>query len=170
MRKFENCSKATQRKRIIEDAIVQVKRRKFVATRGAYLEFRGQNIGSGISLQTILGDKPCDCCAKGAIFASCIMSVNKVYGGDEYNQEGFIKTKLIPWFSSLELDMIETAFEKRVVEDATDSLREGYDEDNNDIFTDLGIACIAFGERYKKDSTRMLGILKNILKNRTFKP
>lgn len=169
---FEFLSIKQQKKRIVKDAIKQIEIENFKPKCKVYISFKNY-IFSNEDLKSVIKSKknPCKCCAKGAIFASCVMSINKVKAGDDFHSESFIKRKLIKWFGELELDMIETAFEKRVIADTTcslliskDGLYNGYDN------TDIAKKCIKFGRLYKEDKERMIAILKNILKNETFKP
>lgn len=177
MKKFKDLTKKGQKMRIVRDAIAQIKINKFVPTEGAYLSVWRADDESGMvssvhlknkdNLQKVLKeeDVECDCCAKGALFASCVMSVNKVYGKNDFAKEVFQSKKLSKWFSKGELDMVETAFEKEIMCDTENILR-----DNDGELTDLGEKCVVFGESYDTATERLLAILENILQNGTFKP
>lgn len=156
MKKFEDLSMADQKIKIVKDAIKQIKLGKILVTTGVYM--RITNNGSGRrrisdtkSLKTLI-EKPefkCEACAKGALFASCVLETNEVYGNDIYNTEGFQSDKLRPWFSKKELDNIEGTFEG---------------------WANKGTKSLIFHEKYTNSKTRLLAILNNILKNKTFKP
>lgn len=86
------------------------------------------------------------------------------------------KKKLKKWFPTLELDMIETSFERRVIVDSNAKLQTkkhiyssiflDYVISTKFTNTDLAKRCIAFGRQYKKASDRLLAILENILENK----
>lgn len=154
--KFEELSKADQKVRIVKDAIRQIKLGKIKPTQGIYLKVKNNGSGKKIvsdndNLQTLI-KKPsfkCEACAKGALFAACVLGVNEVYGKDEYSSDLFQSRKLRPWFSKKEIDLIETTF-------------EGWLGPNT--------LTTQFATKYKNSEKRLLAILKNILKNKTFKP
>ena len=162
--------------RIVKDAIAQIKAKMFIPSEGTYLRLLDEDRheyfpGYNESIQKLLEKDKCDCCAKGAIFASCVLNVNKVDGKDKYTEEYFIKSKLKKWFSPLELDMIETAFEQRIVIDTTDKLENNnYDEWGDPTPTKLAEKCIKFGIKYNNSKKRLIAILENVLKNKKFKP
>jgi len=169
-RLFNKLSKQEQKIKIVKDAIAQIKIGAFIASRGNYLNIDNLDYEEEISLQELIGtnEHTCECCAKGAIFASCVMNVNKVTNKDFYYDECFQKDKLKKWFSAKELDTIETAFEMDVIEDSTDSLKivsYGIRE-----LTKLAKDAIKFGKKYKTNELRLLGILKNIIKYGEFTP
>ena len=118
-------------------------------------------------MQSVIGTKEntCTCCAKGAIFASCVMNVNKVTNKDNFYNEKFQKTKLKKWFSAKELDTIETAFESYVVEDSSGLLLDEYHGYRN-----LARHAISFGRKYHTSEKRLLAILRNIIKYGEFTP
>lgn len=192
MKKFEECSIKTQKKRIVQDAIAQIQNKTFRVSNGNYMIINNEyhhnknNQPKGkISIKDILlkqEKNTCTVCAKGAIFAACVLNVNKVYLKDHYSEEEFQKGKLKKWFSPLELDMIETAFERTIIVDTDECLEEGNEyyynqgDEENPIFEEekvlsmLGRKCIKFGKKYKSDKNRLLAILNNILINGEFKP
>lgn len=173
-KKFEELkSKRAQKMRIVQDAIDQIKIGQIIVTRGSYFNFEDPNLFSfpKFSLQKKLkqGEK-CECCAKGALFASCVLETNKVNSQQEYTEESFQKNKLKEWFSPLELDKIEAAFETVVIADS-----EGVLEKKNKISgetnpTNLGKKAIKFGKKYEDNTERLLAILSNIKINGSFKP
>ena len=181
MKKFKDLTEKQQRVRIIKDAIAQIKLKNFKISTGNYLKFPVGTDGNTYyptdteSIQKTLTERKCECCAKGAVFAACVLNVNKVYGKDDYGNEDFQKKKLRKWFKPLELDMMETAFEGRVCEDSTDKLQaqtgaEDYWGDQEWEPTGLGKECIKFGSKYKNPRNRLMAILENILEFGTFKP
>jgi hypothetical protein len=166
MKKFEELSIPLQKKRIVRDAIAQIQAGVIVPTEGEY--FYLPDTHGEKDLQTILkrGETyTCEACAKGSLFASCVISTNEVSTRDSLGSESFQSNKLKKWFSYLELDMIETAFEKEIITDNEGALRNEYGNENT-----LAKSCVRFGKRFKSDKNRLLAILNNILKNGTFKP
>lgn len=167
MKKFKELSINLQKKRIIQDAILQIKTGVVIPAHAGYVNFGSREFDTK-SFQKILECQKnvCEVCAKGSIFTSYVLNLNKVTI-DDVNRygESFQKKKLLTWFTHKELDMIEAAYEKTIVCDESDSLKnETYE------VTELGKKCIRFGKRFKKPKNRLLGILKNILANKTFKP
>jgi len=122
---FNALSKSEKRIAIAKDALVQIKTKKIIATNGHYLSilsgFKNED-----SLQKKIDSKgfSCQCCAKGALFISCVRQVNQVNMTDNWSDERFQKSKSKDYFSVLQLDMIETAFEGQLIQDSTGELEE----------------------------------------------
>jgi hypothetical protein len=168
IRLFNKLSKQEQKIKIVKDAIAQIKIGTFIAKRGEYLSIDNVDVRDNeISLQSVIGtvENTCECCAKGAIFASCVMNVNKVTNKDYFFDEAFQKDKLKKWFSAKELDTIETAFELEVIYDSSDYLSNEYGDYNN-----RALEAITFGKKYNNQEKRLLAILKNIVKYGKFTP
>jgi hypothetical protein len=157
---FNALSRKDQRILILKDALRQIKIGKFKPTNGTYLEVEGFN--SSLQVNLIEASK-CDCCAKGAIFSSCVLNSNKVSSAEDYNDDSFVSKKLAKWFTRKELDMMEAAFELRA--DIGDTFNEYTDK-----IEELGEACVKFGEKYPSSSERLVAILKNTLKFGKFDP
>lgn len=176
-KKFENLTIEEQKMRIVTDAIKQIKFKKIVPTTGDYLKMFRKNKTKRVfkkagSIKEFLNlpEVYCEACAKGAIFASCVMINNKVKGEDNFSDESFQKEKLSKWFPLLELDMIEAAFEVRVVQDTTNKLEKSVGPSWYKKPTTMGSKAINFGRKYDDDEKRLLAILENILQNGKFKP
>jgi len=185
MKAFKELTVRGQKMRIVRDAISQIQKKVIVPKNGDYLTLTDNKSiqerddyffsRKARNIQKILlkgQPNTCQACAKGSLFASCVISTNNVYTiKHEYDDEKFQKKKLHKWFSDLELDMIETAFEERVIADSERKLAKynGYGE-KTERKTELGIKCSKFGKLYKKPDKRLLAILENILKNGSFKP
>lgn len=181
--KFNKLTKQEQKIKIVKDAIKQIKIGLFKPKKGTYIRFPDYFLWDGDNLQELMQrGKKCQVCAKGALFASCVLNVNKVYGRDNFANEEFEKKKLRKWFSAAELDTIECAFEKHVLQDSARVLNTKY-ECNIDIWdggitrydsigtlSPLAEKAIAFGKRYSKTPDRMLAILRNIARHGSFKP
>lgn len=176
MKKFEQLTLKGQKMRIVRDAIKQIKSRVVIPNGGSYLSnlCSGHRFNSSKgSLQAFL-QKPgnsCQACAKGALFASCVLNVNKVNIDGRIGTERFQKKKLRDWFTPEELDTIEAAFENRVVADSAKVLTAGIRDCWGDRpRTALALKAISFGNRYRSNKNCLLAILNNILKNGSFKP
>ena len=162
---FNALSVKEQRIWIIRDALKQIKNGKFIPTQGTYLEhvFDDENTDfTDKSLQVeLVAAEECECCAKGALFASCVLNNNKVKTSINYTESPFIAKKLKKWFSSEELDMMEIAFEVD-------------DEVGGSTFyikhPALADACLNFGDRFDSSEERLVEILKNTLKYGQFDP
>lgn len=168
---FEELTIQEQKMRIVEDAIIQIKNKNFHPANGyGYLRINFEHQEKNISLKDILGtvDGRCTCCAKGAIFAACVINVNEVKSWDLYNDEQFQKKKLKTWFGPLELDTIETAFEGDVIEDSTSSLSMTCPESYRHYNSEIANRAIEFGLKYNEPEERLLAILDNILENGSF--
>lgn len=167
---MENFNKLTvkeQRLKIVEDAITQIRKQLFRPTRGKYLTF-GEAVRNEESLKDIMEQEHvvCECCAIGAIFAACVLSVNEVYGRDDYNDGDFESKKLEKWFEAEQLDLIEFAFEGLPVRDTNHKLvNPGAALVDRTPYTEIGNKARAFFLKYCDDKKRMLAILNNILEN-----
>jgi hypothetical protein len=168
MKPFKQLGLRGQKRRIVKDAIEQIKTGVVTPWSGKYFTMNFYNLEnkssySSYSLQKILKEgieDTCDACAKGALLASCVLNVNKVRTDDPISENRFISNKLSKWFEVGELDAIEAAFERDIIHDQTDIL----------YGTSLGKKAINFGNRFNDDKKRLLAILKNILKHGKFKP
>lgn len=107
----------------------------------------------------------CTVCAKGALMCANILERNECSVGDFDAGNLTIKSRLRGIFGSGQLDLIECCFEQSVQ----------YDEANI-LWTETGRSKLAeraikMGGRYTTDKGRLVGIMKNIIKNNgTFKP
>jgi len=191
---FSRLSKKDKKITICQDVIDQIKTKKIAATHGTYFTLPVSNDLSktkGKELQTILKEtkEPCEACAIGSIFICDIIKRDNfaVENGhieqfkDYYWQgDDLIPTirkteieirsdemvdKVSDYFSELELRLIETAFEREVITDVDGKLK-----DDDDWDTNLALKAIRFGNRYEKDENRLIGIMKNVIKNGEFKP
>jgi hypothetical protein len=183
MKKFEELTIPMQKKRIVRDAIQQINIGLFIPKNGHYFSFVEGNwivedMTKDIQSALVEGHR-CTCCAKGGLFAACVLNVDKVNFKHSFTSESFQKNKLKKWFTPLELDMIETAFEKRVITDSTGNLQDiktlysnpyTFLNSTRRYKTALANKCIAFGKQHKKASDRLLAILNNILVNKVFTP
>ncbi len=177
-KKFYKATTAQKRVIICKDALIQIKLKKFIANSGRYLQSDelcsiSNNVDS-IELKSILPQvKSCQVCAKGALFLSEVMNRNNYKVGydlvliDNIKSDN-IQERLEGLFAKNQLDLIEVAFEKRIIDPDNDYIcKDQYD----DTPTKIAEKAIKFGEKYSKANDRLIAILDNIIFNKgTFKP
>jgi hypothetical protein len=178
VKKNVRLTKAEQRVQISKDALKWIKKEnvKVKESSGYFYISKGEEqLKIGTDLNKYLKKIKCDVCAKGALFLSHVdrfdnCKIQPSYPGSEdantdFDDEDDIKQRLSKQFSELQLDMIECAFEKKVLTDSTQKLGQSYNPSK------IAQECIKFGKQYKKPYDRLEAILKNIVKNKgTFIP
>lgn len=182
---FKSMSKADKRVTIAKDVIAQLKAKKFVAkaSHGYFNSAKvdkkidNSNVNDHFELQDVIKDRgvTCKVCGIGSLFACEVLrndnfKIQKDYSwqsdATSFIDDETIAKRLVGIFDRGQLDLIEAAFEKRIVNDKTNTL-----EDWNEDPTNLGDKALNFGKRYHKDNDRMIAIMENIIKNKgTFKP
>lgn len=176
----QNKKKTRKERRIeiLKDALARLRYRDFKFSNGylvgSYLgHIKELFSGTQLQKQTKQLEKNCQVCALGGLFISSVDKFNnlKVDECDIENSyiddsvfwidRDVVENKLLKYFSQLQLDMIESAFETRYLH-----LREITTHQE-----DLCYKAIDFGRRYSTPKERMRAILKNALKNDgIFKP
>lgn len=173
---FDKATPAQKRVIIAEDVIIQLSSKRLKAEAGIYFDSKAiqnklNDVGGEFELQGLIKEttEPCKVCGIGALFACEVIRNDnfKVNGSDEIAYDihaDNIKDRLKGIFNGDQLDLIETAFEKRVIND--NRLLEGWHGN-----TELADIAIDFGRKYESDKNRLIAIMKNIIKNKgTFKP
>jgi hypothetical protein len=176
---FSSLTKGEQRVQIARDALKWIRKPNVKVHSGNYFKVtKGEDtIKVGDDLNQHLSSINCTVCAKGGLFIAHVDRFDRCKvpgyyyrsGPDLYSlgDEWSITKRLSSHFSLLQLDMIETAFEKRAINDHTNKLKSMSTERH----TPLVMSCIKFGRQYKSAHDRLEAILKNIIKNKgTFKP
>ena len=190
---FNKLSAPKKRVAIAKDVIKQLGIKNFEACTGTYVYPRATDIGKLQELDTNTnkqqanllisqGIVSCDVCAKGAIFMSHVMKTNncsvKKIAYSNHNRE--VTARVSEFFDKDQLNLIEAAFEEEsemYSEDAIDDLDTG--DDLWDVPDPKGVEKVEklatkaekFGNKYKTPHNRLIGIMKNIIKNKgTFKP
>ena len=180
--KWKSLTKAEKRVFIAKDVIKQIGKKKIIAknTNGYYstTEFQeafdklaGKEIlTTKVELQTVFKNtKQCTVCAQGALLLSDILQRNRCKISyedfDKIDEREFIKSRLRSYWSQLQLELIETAFEESIMRYMIPGLNiKLYDE-----AAYFGIKTNTSGN-YNADK-RLVAIMKNIIKNKgTFKP
>lgn len=110
MKQFKDLTLKGQKIRIVKDAISQIKIGKILPSMGDYFSVLEEWKTNDLQKE-LLGDNKCEACAKGSLFAACVINVDKVKISDPLNSNSFQVRKLKKWFPKNELDLIEAAFE-----------------------------------------------------------
>ena len=175
---FNKLSKIEKRIEIAKDVISQVKAEKFIAKCGIYFSTESFNeFGQEESAQQILlGDKApkCTVCALGGITLSTIRKNNAVkigvlqVKGGAANQRKLVADKTHNIFTKTQLDMMEIAFERQVMDRENPYFTNQDYPFNN---TMIGQKAIDFGSKYADINDRLVAIMENLIANNgIFKP
>ena len=162
---FKKLSKPMKRVAIAQDVIASLKAKQLTAQARNYLTVDDGALHTNFQTALALGQK-CTACALGSLFVCAVKVQNDVctedaeYAAEQVSVHGYLSDI----FSVEQLSLIETAFECSAA-DVPGLLAD--DEDPSDAFN----KAIAFGHRYESDHTRMVAIMKNIIKHEgTFVP
>ena len=182
--KFYGMSPAQKRVSIAKDVILQIKTKRFISMAGnGYIENEELDAlitdeSNECELKSILNKtkNPCIVCGIGSLFVSEISKRNNfkvntdiIDSVNKINSEK-IKKRFKGIFSEHQLDLIETAFEKRVVNEDNNLLGVGEGFYLGFCFTKLAEKYINFGKSFKEDNDRLIAIMNNIIVNNgTFK-
>lgn len=154
-------SEATKRVRIAQDVILQLKQKRIVANEGRYflLPFEDPEklVRPGRELQKVLPKIQCRTCALGGLFAARVnlfnkFKITKAMTLDCEVDQVDLQAELRKYFDGYQLDLIEIAFE------TTEFVW-------NDVSPTGAKRAISFGKRYLTSRNRMIGIMRNIIKN-----
>jgi hypothetical protein len=167
-RAFKKLSRPQKRVAIAKDALKWLNNGIYSAQEGVYCAVRrtGTYYAEGNEQVNVLianENVNCQVCAKGALLMSHIMFTNKVSLSEShyFGDSDAIQNRLKNVFSKSQLDLIETAFEKDVIR-----YRNKYLINSKGNYTKVASKAIRFGEKYKEDQSRLVAILKNIVKNK----
>lgn len=179
---YKRMSAAQKRVAIAKDVIAQINCEAYQPTAGTYVSLAPSDKAKsdGKSLQD-LWNKPtdqmldegmlqCSVCAKGAMFMSHIRKDSdscKVGQAQDGQHEPNIEERLTDVFSEKQLDLIEAAFEQSGSYYANNHAEtsEKYSEDKGEYYTGRAGKAEKFGERYSEDQERLVGIMRNIIRN-----
>jgi hypothetical protein len=171
-------SKEKQRIAVAEDVIKQVYLKFYAPTRGTYLKVVNldYNIKAKPKLDDVFFDlnsagASCAVCGIGGCFASLVR-----LGNNMSTKTGFGKTPEIEEYDSIDDDKMRILLRKvfpseqiTLIECAFETSTSHSDDD----YVDMKEREKAkdFGNKYENEKTRLIGIMKNIIKNKgTFKP
>jgi hypothetical protein len=180
---FKKMSPAQKRVAIAHDVLAALKAKKYKAAQRVYCDINfndscGLEVekqGQKMELQTLLvggAIESCNVCAIGSIFTSKVAIGNdfKVnvekdeYDGDimleqDMNDDGMLIKSLRGIFTETDLRLIEYAFEGEDIAEKFESRSEKFHD-----------KMVEFYESFKSPHDRLVGIMKNIIKNEgTFK-
>jgi hypothetical protein len=142
---FEDLPIELKRVWIAKDVITQITSKKLIAEARIFIGFYFDS--------DINEEKPCSVCALGALVVSCLPTSQHKYSLKGISQfRGDIHKVLHPYFSSDQLDLIESAFEQRIQSNRIDF-----------PYTELKKASSAYPDKSAKE--RMLAIMQNIVDN-----
>lgn len=177
---------AEKRVLIAKDVIAQIKREKYLAQPGLFISdsvweaIGGSSYGSydvdpdnpnrGEVLLKFIEEKEknCEVCALGGAFVSAVKLFDKCSRDDIVREDSRATTHeyLKRWFSNDQMNLIESAFEGGPFVGVNGDEEAEYDEDGNEIIPKDIKKAIAFGERYQDAGERLMGIMRNIVRNK----
>ena len=186
---FKKATTSQKRVLIAKDVIDQILAKRFNPKRGFWVRFRNERKLEDVvesSLQEKFLDNTipsCDCCALGGLMMSCTLYNNNEKVGDviasaddtagilpfdfKSNQDFDIGFNLTDRrkgfdngfgkiFSKNQLKLIEMSYEKG---------RGWFDSDRVYIDSELVAKAIRFGRQHRSNNSRLIAIMKNIVKN-----
>lgn len=149
-RRFKAMTKARKRVAIAKDTIEALNARKIVAKCGVYLAHDAELNGDKLP-----NDYACKACALGSMFVGLTTRV-KDLSVKGHQCRSHITEDLSKYFSDIQLDMVESAFEQREMGWAHSYKTRPAKE---------------FGNKYSDSDDRLRAIMQNIIDNNgTFKP
>lgn len=166
------------------DVIAQLSSKKIRAREGVYLIVDGMDhIGdddAAKSAKEVFDGASCEACALGSLFVSSVRIKNGLLATEALDEDevydpsignyrdvvtcdtAVMRSRLSEYFDPLQVDLIESAFEKSDMVDPDEG-----DAETEGLVTDA----ITFGEAYERPVDRMRAIMQNIIDHRgTFVP
>ncbi len=175
---FSRLSAAHKRMAICQDALDQIKAKKFLIARGKWCDFddvEGPVVEMKFDQEALLSGKAvhtvsvpsCNVCALGAIMCSSVRLGNVATLENSSDQSDVWK-QLKKYFSGIQMTMIEACFERRINE-GDSPCRFGGAELTESQARSVGTFAAEF---YEDDEEGLaIAILNNIIQNNgTFKP
>lgn len=154
-------TKKEKRIAVAKDALLQLKREVYLATRGVYFDGplrQNMNLIDDDQQQAkpflLKSEAKCAVCARGAILLSTIRKYNNCTIGA---LDLFDESVSYELFGDEALELMESAFELSTIF-VTDSSEE------------KAYKAVEFGRKHETSHDRLVAILKNIVKNGNFKP
>lgn len=168
---FSKLSKPQQRVRIAKDVLLQLKKKKYIAAEGAYINNTDLMFYSGLSSSDDIQKNfskihECRCCALGSCLLSITKFKNTLNVGDVMGKYNFLQKskKLFKMFSPKQLLLIENSFEGRPSSDTM--TRVGNKVFGANTTRKENIECMAFYYKYPNSNSRLIAIMKNIVANK----
>ncbi len=180
---------------VVKDAIIQLKRQKFVASMGTVCSLSGpadlynvsdHTVDAQLHIQKYLKSSSkgkCHVCARGALLISTVNKENSTpldvirFASGSFEKGNNVDNRLLKLFSAHQLMMMENAFE---VGSCSKTLAESWE--NDWLFRNYGMhrhslsnvnarKAVLFGLKYSHPDERLIAIFKNVVKNDgAFKP
>lgn len=176
-------TKVQRRLAVVKDAIKQIKLNKYIPISGDVVEFLDGNIKDDISnaedvdakqvIKNLLKqDAPvCSVCARGSLLVSIVHKENNFKLSEfnscvgSYSASGTTDTKLLTLFPEKQLALMEQAFEEGGGDIGWNALNHVY------LTDDEVDKCSVFHDKYEDETSRLLGIFNNAVKNKgLFRP
>lgn len=153
---------------IVNDAIAQLKAKRYSAINGTYVSFPGVMdiwLLDKAQMQKIAQENTCKVCALGSLFTSCISlynnttgdTVSRTRGSDQMEQR-----EIFDIFEREDLEFAEYAFERGSTGIIVNNRYEdafGYDDKTLKIAE-------WYGRRYSNANDRLMAILRNFQRNK----
>lgn len=167
-KEFRRLPDYKQRMTIAKDVLDQLKIKRFIPKFGTYFNTNdpqvNENFANNDSCQVneVLAGVKCEVCGIGSLFVAMVDRANDCSVSElpEINSGDFMRDYLEQWFRGRQLDLIEVAFEGRIID-----ARE-LDYDDSDV-----IDAIKFTKNIDSPDDRIKKIMKNIIENEgTFIP
>ncbi len=158
--KFRKLPKRQQVVLIAEDVLRQLAVKRLVPEFGTYLSV-DRDVEDAIDggperdLREILHEEKCHVCGIGSLFVAALDRANGCTADDisSTDNDSFMREYLERWFDESQLNMIEVAFEGRII-------KSSYDDADDD--TDRALA---FAKKTKTPMARLKAIMTNVVKN-----
>lgn len=152
---WSKMTKIEKRKTLAQDVILHIKSKYIIPQLKYYCDI-DDNIVNLDNLQEDLQKKnACNVCAMGSLMVASIIKTNKF---DNYWDDYQIIDRLKGVFSEAHLRLIETAFEKKIID--KDLLTDNYREPIS-----IAQEAIKFGKKYLINN-RIIAIMKNIISDK----
>ena len=159
---FSKMTKMQKRVALAEDVIASVRSKKYMADAGTYLSMDNKNDGSCDATMNNYknADVQCNVCAIGSLFMSRVKKskIGNLGRGIIHEDSDSMVKSLKGIFTNKELRLLEYAFEGDDI--------EGLFCDDTDEHDVIAFDCFSFHDKYSTDRGRLIGIMKNIIKNK----
>jgi len=171
-RAFKKMSRAEKRVAVARDVILAIRAEQIVPATMVYLDAEKMSRTPelpDLQVREALAGVECTACAIGSVFVACTnraddLTMREFGVASQFHSESRpdqMRKYLSEWFSYKQLALIESAFERSAFNaqvGPNPSLRAYR-------------AAVNFGDEFTNSKDRMIGIMKNIIKNEgTFKP
>lgn len=173
-KQFNKLGKAEQRVLIAQDVLANIKSKVYIPKEGVYFDdsLLIRELGSNADIQQNFDKiKECEVCAMGSCLLSTIKFKDSITTTDLKDMPLHRTSKesdlIVEVFSENQLALIETAFERRY------STEGHWSSVIGGVLTTIKEVnkAIKFGMKYANDTNKLIGIMKNIIKNNgTFIP